>query len=441
MSESPHSLHHSTGGWSSQIADRYACTLSPVLADWFDGELWKLAGIGEYRVPVSPESLLSSTPDVIWPGLMNCELLPLIGNIAGDWLCARVDENNVLSEMVQWYHGGGDWIPWGSDLSQAIFFDSVNERISGGVRRHAVPAEELRPPADTLPRNDDVWLKWAISHLPSSFKELHKPSVQGQDIADAMLEAGVAETAVCCELVIKQLTHWPRKELEKLFLDDASLDRSRLAPWSFDLDLVPETIQARLRQQTDRTVTQDSVTQDWDAASDHARRVCEIAPEMAWSWEIVGYAAERQNDVPKAMDAYRRAARCSVFTDQSTRLDSHWMETEAAKFSVARIARIRPEEVAQSPYLQILCEADARQRRRRVTEYWMEKAKSLEVDQNHRDAHSCYLAAGWDLGADLISGYAELLDRIADQARITGQLGRAELARTHRQCLRQRYGC
>ncbi len=421
--------------WSARIEDRYRCRLSPVLADWFDSETWKLVGSGEYREPVAPESLLVPAPEVIWPGLMGCDLLPLIGNTAGDWLCVRVDQNNVMSEVVQWYHGGGDWIPWGEDLAQAILFDAAIERIPGAARRHAVPAENPRPVVDAAQRRQDPLLQWARSHRPDAVAALFDRQLQGQEIAEAMLESQLAEVAVRCELVISLLTHWPRAILHSLFRDDASLDRSDLAKWSFDLDQMPEPIRHNLQKQTGV-----AASQDWDAAAVHANRVCEIAPELAWGWEIFGYAAERRGDLSSAIAAYRRASTCSVFTDQSIRLDTHWMASESAKFSVARLKQLRPDEVATSTYFQILCQPDAGQRRRQATAYWTEQAGQMAGNNDPCQTHRCHVAAAWDLGAEGIQSYASVLDRITESAQDAGQEGRAEVARTHLLCLRERYG-
>ena len=54
--------------------------------------------------------------------------------------------------------------------------------------------------------------------------------------------------------------------------------------------------------------------------------------------------------------------------------------------------------------------------------------------------YRCYMAAGWDIGAEPITAYGDLLDRIAEVALRCGQRARAEVASTHRRCLRQRYG-
>ncbi len=197
-----------SGTWSNRLSERYRCPLSPALADWFDQGIWKLEGLGEYREPVSPEMLLESAPETIWPGLMNCDLLPLLGNRAGDWLCAKVDEDNRFSTIVQWYHGGGDWIPWGRDLSEAILFDALVERVAQSItghsrRRHAVPAEATRPLDRAV--HDDPFLEWALSHVPQPIATAVKAEAPSERVISAMLEHQIAEIAVRCEMVVALL--------------------------------------------------------------------------------------------------------------------------------------------------------------------------------------------------------------------------------------------
>ena len=83
--------------------------LSAELARWFDDELWQHEGRSEYREPIPPSDLIETFPEAIWPGLMPPDFLPVLGNMAGDWLCMRIEPMGEVAEIVQWYHGGGDW--------------------------------------------------------------------------------------------------------------------------------------------------------------------------------------------------------------------------------------------------------------------------------------------------------------------------------------------
>lgn len=435
MSEPLHSPHDTSNDWTARIAQRYRCKLSAELADWFDSEIWKQAGRSEYHVAIDPCTLLEAAPDEIWPGLMCSDLLPLISNSAGDWLCVRVDDQNVASEIVQWYHGGGDWIPWGKNLAEALAFDALVDRLPGESRRHAVPAEDPRPARSDHRRSGDPFVDWALSHLPDSVRGAFDIDAEPSDIAKMLLDANVAEIAVRCELVLSALME-PKRNYEQLLRADSNVSRNQLAEWSFDIDRAPAPIRDRLAKQNPSLAKH----QDWDAACALASRVNSIAPDLAWAWDVVGYAAERRGDIPDAVSAYRNSAKCSVFTDQSVRLETHWATDQSAKFSVSRLVHLVPEEARQDLYLRILCDEDANRRSRETTNYWMDQATKFEASGDPGQAYRCFIAAAWDVGAAPITAYSDLLKHIAETAQSSGQESRAEVARTHRSCLRDRYG-
>ncbi len=77
------------------------------------------------------------------------DTLPLIGNEYGDWLCVRVDEDNRFGELVHWYHGGGDWIPVGKSIAEAVLHDIVDQFrprkgqvLRGSSRKHCSRAPQ-----------------------------------------------------------------------------------------------------------------------------------------------------------------------------------------------------------------------------------------------------------------------------------------------------------
>jgi tetratricopeptide (TPR) repeat protein len=422
--------------WTARIADRYRCTLSKELADWFDGEIWKQVGGSEYHAPIDPELLLTAAPEAIWPGLMTCDLLPLIGNTAGDWLCVRVDQNNVAAEIVQWYHGGGDWIPWGNNLAEALVFDSLIDRLPGQSRRHAIPAEDPRPRGDANDPATDPILGWALQYLPPSVAVAFDAATHESEVGQLLLDAKVAEIAVRCELVLSALMR-PERNFEQLLRADPSLSRIELEEWSFDTERIPDHKRSLLQQLGASLVGR----QDWNAAADLAEPITRLAPELAWAWDIVGYAAERRGDLELAKSCYRNAAQCSVFTDQSVRLETHWATDQSAKFSVSRLLLLSPDEVGQSTYLSLLCDPDTNRRGPETTAYWIEQGSRFAAAEGFHQAYRCFMAAAWDVGAKPITAYGELLERIAEMAHSSDQPARAEIARTHRRCLRDRYGC
>ena len=272
-----------------------------MLREWFDQEWWRHRGLGEYREPIEPELLLDDAPESIWPGLMSCDLLPLISNTAGDWLCARVDQDSVAAEIVQWYHGGGDWIPWGNDLAEALVFDAMIDRLPGLSRRHAVPAEDPRPAADgDCETPDDPILQWAVSRTKLPSEVLNDRSIGDVAVARAMLDAQVAEVAVRCELVQSELIRVTRDMLEPIVSGDDGDRREQGSRWLFDLEQIPAPKQELLERSLGEPLRQ---LQDWDAAERHACRVTELAPDLAWAWEISGYAAERRGELDRAVEA------------------------------------------------------------------------------------------------------------------------------------------
>ncbi len=147
-----------------------------------------------------------------------------------------------------------------------------------------------------------------------------------------------------------------------------------------------------------------------------AEPITKLAPELAWAWDIVGYAAERRGDLDLAKSSYRSAAQCSVFTDQSVRLETHWASDQSAKFSVSRLLHLSADEVGQSTYLSLLCDPDTSRRSRETTAYWIEQGSRFEAAEDFHQAYRCFMAAAWDVGAEPITVYGELLEKIAETA-------------------------
>ncbi len=428
-----------TEGWSDRLADRFACSLGPVLADWFDRELWTLTGTREFHVAATPKELLESTPESIWPGLMNADLVPIVSNGAGDWLCASMGADNVLSKIVHWYHGGGDWIEWGDDLAQAIVFDAIQSRLPGSRRRHATPAETIHGGTGsgaTAGNGDaDPMLAWALNHVPPTVGDLFRDntSTAGQ-VADVLIDHEVAEVAVRFELVQAALNI---SGLEEVSIEGLSPGSGAFAKASFDRDTVSFELAKRISL---KTGSEDWRAQDWSAAETHAVAVTQRSPESAWAWDVAGYAAMRRGDSLVAMGRWLCGSQCQLFSDQSVRLQTHWAASIAAKFSAAMLAEHFPSAVQDSEYLTLLCEHDAAVRSDRVSRFWMAEGEEALAGDDGQAALDGFVAAGWDIGMRPITAYADLLDRIATTAQKIGQPGRARLAEVHRECLRDRYG-
>ena len=441
LSDAPNTTVAPADSWSLRISNRYRLELPEDLADWLDGELWRQSGCGEFRQPVDAAVLLGQTPDPIWPALMPPDFLPLVGNSAGDWLCLRVDANDQVSQIVHWYHGGGDWLPWGRTLAEAVVFDAIGPRLPGQRRRHAIPAEN---PRCDEPNPHDPLLTWALRHSPPEITELLESGLDGEMLAARMIESQTAEIAIRCELVQQALANPLADQLTRDWAEHAGIDWNDAIKWMFDLNLLPDSI----RQQIEGELAIDlTPRQRWDQAAEHCRRVGELAPELAWPWEIAGYCRQRRGQLRAARSLYASALPQSVFTDQSVRLQSHWTADRAAKFSAAMLRELQlneteslPDQLVDPKYLDALCEPDPQIRRETVTRYWCGKADAAREQGRWQDVYENLVAAGWDLGAEPMTIYGDLLEQISEAASHAGFAARAEVARTHRACLRDRYG-
>ncbi len=414
--------------------------------------------IGVFSQAATPGQLLESAPTVIWPGFMPANFLPLIGNTTGDWLCVKVDESGFASRIFHWYHGGGDWLPWGESLSEALIFNAC-QRVPaignfGDSANHltTLPSRlsKTQPTAEEI--EDDPALTWASKRKGIAISDLISKESPLEFDLDALLNSGVSEIAIRFLKSQQLLSHWPQELIESVMgqgsgdsvlsglgQHEASMNlsqpRIRLAKCLFDVDFLPEATRRQLME-ADGGIQ----NQRWDAAAGHAFRVTEISPDLAWAWDIVGYNAEKRGEAGDAITAYQKSSECSAFTDQSACLHSYWTESVAAKFSVARLKEIAPELIDQSAYYTALMNSDSRECRRQVVQYWMSLGASMMSSDRPMDANRCFYAAGWDIGAQPMSQYATVYGALVESLNASGMDAQAELAETHRRCLRDRYG-
>lgn len=361
--------------WSSLIAERYQCRVDPALAAFWDDGIWQAGGEGEFCVAVPPESLLEPFPESLWPGLMPCHQIPILENDRGDCLAVRLGGDNCLQEVVHWFHGGGDWVPWGDNVAQALMFNRMAPRLPGFDRRHCVDAEPLPEPTS---EPSSAWSEFAASHT-KAFDHREPSPIR---LAESMLAAGVASTAVLAGLVAAQFDHY------------------QIESW---------------------------------IASALAKN-----PNLAWVWEAAGRRVEAQGRSDEAIDFYQRGARCSVFTSQSVRMQTHAGESDVTKFSVSKLKSLAPDLVAEDPYLRGLALPSLADQQQAAGEYWGKLADGFE-DGSPEQLFSLHMS-GWDLGRNSMSQCAEVIRAIIDCATAGEMTGRAEIARVHLQTLRHRYG-
>ena len=91
-------------------------------------------------------------------------------------------------------------------------------------------------------------------------------------------------------------------------------------------------------------------------------------------------------------------------------------------------------------YLELLCCQPPSERRQAVTEYWIREADRAAARADFATATDLAMKAGWDLGAEPMPLFGDLLGEIESYARQAGRETQAAIAKTHRDCFRSRYG-
>lgn len=462
--------------WSALIGERFGIHLPDDLVSWFDDELWRSLGPGEYRHPATPKSLLSDVPDAVWPPLMPPNFLPLVGNGAGDWLCLRFIDPELAAttgqatDVCHWYHGGGDWLPWGNSLAEAMLFDWVLPELPQSDRRHADPAGPAETENDSpnakhnkplRQQTDHPWVQWAHSYLPG-LADLDGPSLNAPEnsVAHHLLNKGICETPVRCQLVIDALNNPLLSRINPKSANQMGLAWNDLMRWCFDLGSLPEAIALVLQEQLGLSESDLAPNQQsWAEVEEHAQAITDRAADLSWGHDLLGYCRLRRGDLEGAAAIFGQAIRCSVFTDQSIRLRTHWATASdgAAKFSARFLNNLSGESNQGAPFPdQLGCvphnvhvsrmvellgrpTSDSVDGIRATYSCWLlDQAKSVAADCPQTAARLVY-AAGWDLGAEPLKTYGELLDHYIAACQNAGWGSHQRLASVHRQGLKARY--
>ncbi|KLU03929.1 putative transmembrane protein [Rhodopirellula islandica] len=459
--------------WSDQLQERFAVTLQPDLASWFDDEVWRSPGNGEFVVAVSPETLLKSVPDPVWPPLMPPNFLPLVGSHAGDWLCLRLSDGENAAggaayDLCHWYHGGGDWLPWGNSLAEALLFDQILPFLPASDHRHAIPSPMDN--ARSVQPGTNAWQDWMTRWLPEGVRPIAQEQrwqSEGTGWIDDLLNAGVCGVAIGCQLVIDELSNELTRHLMPADANRMGLAWNDIMRWGFDLRTLPVEIANRLQDEgAVQPGAMDPAQQNWSRIESLCERTHALAPELAWAAELLGYCRMQREDFSGAAVAFWASMRCSVFTDQSVRLRTHWATSGAegmAKFGaywMSHESKLRPESgdtsidqskakppanavpasVSMSEYLDCLQNREGGSVRSRLTTFFLERADQNTASGQHAEAVRCLYAAGWDLGTEPMTLYADLLGRLVNLTQVAGWTSHEILARMHRDCFRKRYG-
>lgn len=413
--------------WTRHLEQRYSLRVAEPLADWFDSDTWQQIGNGEFNQAVSPQILLGETPDVIWPGLMLPDTLPVLGNRDGDWLCLRIGADDTVREIIHWYHGGGDWIPWGKTLAEAIAFDTIRDALPGRHQGHSVPAEPRRR-ADS----DGAFARWAARWLPAEANAVIRRASH-HPVAEVLLEHGVAETALRCEMVLSALDSGLRRALSPEIAAEMGIQwEPRAVSWLFDTSLADEDLRAAFQTKVGERVDWD---QDWTTAAEQSMAVCDQRDDLGWAFDVAGWAAERKGDTAAAIRFYRMGAKALAFADQSIRFRTHWFPQRMGKFSIWRLHEL--DAIREAPtksvdhYLAAIRNTDARTLRSQTLAYWRSAAERAAESGRWSDAYDAHYRSGWDLGLDDMGDYRQRLAGLVVAAERAGQKARAAVARAH----------
>lgn len=433
--------HHD---WASRFAQQYHLRLDASLIDWLDSQQWQTQGSGEFRLAATPEDWLADCPESIWPGLMPPDVLPILGNEYGDWLCLRIGSESRVSEVIHWYHGGGDWIPWGRTLPEAIAFQQIRDHLPGHAFRHADAAERVR-----RSHPEDPHFVWAKAFLPATAVQLieslpARDPAAGQDalgILESLIATDVATVPLHAEAILRALDT-PLRRLTPAMIAPLGVDwESQAMGWMFDADLVPDLHRPALAQ----ILPEDSRRwrqQDWQTAQRHAQAVVHTRSDLGWALLTLGWIAEKQRDFPTALRFYSHALPASVLADQSVRFRTHGNEED--KFSARRLANLLKRHPPLSvqinaDYWQVWSAAPSGQRADAIAEFWrLQSQRAIEAG-DWSSAYEARVRQGWDLGLKSIQQYGGLLTDIAAAAKHAGQAGRAAVASAHARCFQQRF--
>lgn len=443
---------------SEQISERYCLNLSKFWCDWFDGAATAFKLPGMMRQPLLAGDLCREAPEQIWPGFMLPDALPIIGNRYGDWICARVTENDELGELIYWYHGGGDWIPVGSSLSAVLVHDVVDQFRS--VRKQMLRgASESRADSQAgvlLRLADDNFSAWLSMHLSEDARssELDIDVRSSLDrlitrLSEADYEAALkllyqnrwVEDAVTCDLIDLAL----QGPLESI--SSQHIAKAANLPWFpeyvrllFDPSQASQETRQRILE-LDSLEHRDWPCQDWQLAAELAGKVALRRSDLGWTATVLGWFHEKNGDLARAIVAYQNGMHASAFADQSVRLNSHAEVDEYGKFSTARLVALREHwtgELLSDSYLQIFRNPRKRSLLVDVCEYWKTLGYERETEGDFTTAYQHYYAAGWDMGVSRLSDYAEILSSLHRSTLGAGWMARTKLIETHLRCLSSR---
>lgn len=442
---------------SQKIAARYHLRLSDAWRRWFDEDVASVRLPGVFRTALTAEQLVQQAPREIWPGFMLPYTLPLVGNQYGDWICVCIESDGSLGELLHWYHGGGDWIPLGSDIAEVIVHDVVDHfRPVGGQMLRGAPesiepeqrAQVLRAFQESTLRN---WLCERLSAIgqaqPSTTNEVSQAlanieqALSRSDYVEALqiMQRRVwAMDAVACDRIQFVLQHGTFQLANPAIARDLGMNWSPdYVRWLFDVDQIPQLARARIAD-VSGAGTELWYQQNWALAGELACEVLERRNDLGWAVNVAGWSRQRSGNAAEAVAIYFQGRYASAFSDQGVRMRTHWTDERFGKFTIAQLSelhdRLTPEQQSD-PYLRAICNSSAAQTVKQVHNYWLDEGQRLS-DEQYFDGANCRLVrAGWDVGVEHLGDYRTILESLVAVARQAGWKARQSVAQTHLNCL------
>ena len=423
---------------SQKLADRYGLVLDEGWEAWFDAA-GQLQLPGAFQHVARLDDLLAPAPASVWPGFMLPDSLPIVGNGYGDWLCIRVDHQNRINEVVHWYHGGGDWIPVGESIEQAILHDVVDQfrplqpqMLRGaGETLDVDHLEQVR--IDSSRPEFQAWLRSGLSRTPTGDASVVPilDALFSDDYRTALsiLHAcGWSLPATVCDLVESELQSAVTRDLIATAGERYGVNARAIARCLFD----PEQYTAPNSSSRELEGWQPA---NWPAIQGWCQQIATMRQDLAWVSDLLGWCYQRQGEVQGATQAYSKGCFASAFTNQAVRLRTHWFNQSFGKFSIAQYCELggTSSQPADGQAYLALYPGETMELLQRVTAYWERLAEEQTAAGEFDKAYESWMRAGWDLGAPSLADYGRILTGLVNAANNAGWTARALIATAHLQ--------
>jgi hypothetical protein len=392
---------------SQIIADRYQLRLQPSWQHWFDVVAKEYSLPGCFRHAADVDGLCAARPNQIWPGFMLPDTLPLLNNGYGDWICVRIDEQDQPAELIHWYHGGGDWIPVGRSLAEAIIHDLVD--LSRPVRKQMLRGAVESPRPNTITRDLSAplmsWLSQSLAEIATTqsfnLDRLLKLLSAGNyaESLELLIESGVAIDAATCDLI-------------------ESIIQLAVPSEHGSLHMMP--------------------VQDCNRIESMCSSLVQRRSDLGWGFSLLGWCQKSNQRKELACETFFNGRFASAFSDQSVRLRLHKFEQRFGKYSIAQLIRCEsclPTSMQEDDYLRIFLSSRDGDLHGLVQQYWLSLARKAMHAGDFASGYNFAFNAGWDIGAASMAGYRQILETLHQAALQAGWQARAAVAKAHLDCI------